>query len=169
MLVALPTCTSYWQTAEPCTVNWVHEGSSIWTQARSEGSTGSGAGSARWASGSVAVSPHGGPTMRLTSVGANEEPAWSPNGRQILFVSNRTGDHHLYVMPASGGANVQLTFGNYDDDQPAWSPDGSRVVFTSGRSGSDALWTMSAQGGAAVHLTNNPNVDDVAPAWGRHG
>jgi len=28
---------------------------------------------------------------------------------------------------------------------------------------------MSAQGGAAVHLTNNPNVDDVAPAWGRHG
>jgi len=115
------------------------------------------------------VSPSGGPATRLTSVGNNEEPTWSPNGRRIVFVSNRTGDNHLYVMPASGGPNVQLTFGNFDDDQPSWSPDGTRIVFTSGRSGSDALWTMSTSGGFVTPLTNNPNVDDVAPSWGVHG
>ena len=95
-------------------------------------------------------------------------PWWSPNGLTIVFVSNRTGDHHLYSIPATGGAMTRLTSGNFDDDQPAFSPDGTKIVFTSGRSGTDALWTINANGTSPTQLTNNPNVDDFAPSWGIH-
>ena len=82
-----------------------------------------------------------------------------------MFVSNRTGDHHLYSISATGGTITTLTSGNFDDDQPAYSPDGTMIVFSSGRSGSDALWRVKANGTYPKQLTFNTTVDDFAPNW----
>lgn len=57
------------------------------------------------------------------------QPAWSPDGSSLVFVSwdDRTGGH-LWRMPASGGEAEQLTRAAAGWSEPVWSPDGERVV-----------------------------------------
>ena len=59
----------------------------------------------------------------------------SPDGKWISFVSDRDGWDHLYVAPASGGAPVQITKGQYEAWRPSWSPDGTRIAFDSNEGG----------------------------------
>jgi len=54
-----------------------------------------------------------------TDQAEDRDPAWSPNGRWIAFSSNRGGHSDLWVMPASGGGAIQLTYDVHLDDQPA--------------------------------------------------
>jgi TolB protein len=49
-------------------------------------------------------------------------PAWSPDGRQIVFMSNRDGNPELYLMAADGTAPVRLTNHPDDDYDAAWRP-----------------------------------------------
>jgi len=63
--------------------------------------------------------------MQLTDNAASDRnPAWSPDGRKIAFVSNRTHRVHdeIYVMSASGTGVTRLTFGtaNTNNAEPAW-------------------------------------------------
>ena len=56
----------------------------------------------------------------------------SPDGKQIAFVSDRTGWIHLYVMPADAKSEtqaVQLTSGNFGVGLGSWSPDGKRLAY----------------------------------------
>ncbi len=55
----------------------------------------------------------------------------SPDGKWISFVSDRDGWDHLYVMPAAGGAPVQITKGQFEAWRPSWSPDSTRIAFDS--------------------------------------
>jgi WD40-like Beta Propeller Repeat len=67
-------------------------------------------------------------------VAAGEEPAWSPTGTKIAFVSRRNGNADIYVVGASGGAERRLTTSPEDDTAPAWSPNGTTIAFTRGSS-----------------------------------
>ncbi|MBU0743670.1 hypothetical protein KKG45_12065 [bacterium] len=51
-----------------------------------------------------------------------EDPSWAPDGRHIVFASDRTGVFKLYVMDVRDGASRQLTFGAESDKTPDWSP-----------------------------------------------
>ena len=53
----------------------------------------------------------------------------SPDGKWIAFLSDRDGWDHLYVMPAAGGAAVQITKGKFEAWRPQWSPDSTRIAF----------------------------------------
>lgn len=50
-----------------------------------------------------------------------EDPSWAPDGRHIVFTSDRTGVFKLYVMDVRDGASRQLTFGDESDKTPDWS------------------------------------------------
>ena len=61
----------------------------------------------------------------------DSRPRWSPDGKTILFQSNRTGSSQLHTVPAAGGPPVRLTTIATGAEEAAWSPDGRRIVFAS--------------------------------------
>src|SRR5262249_6594620 len=63
-----------------------------------------------------------GTPKRLTDLDANEaEPAWSPDGRWVSFVTWTRDGGHVYKVASSGGKPVQLLAANAMYSQPAWS------------------------------------------------
>lgn len=57
-------------------------------------------------------------------------PRISPDGKQIAFCSDRSGNWDVYVMPTEGGRPVQVTFDPSDEISPSWSPDGKQLVYS---------------------------------------
>ena len=62
-----------------------------------------------------------------------QAPAWSPDGRTIVFVSWRDGNGEVYAMDADGSGPRNLTQNPAKDVRPAWSPDGRSIAFVSSR------------------------------------
>jgi hypothetical protein len=95
---------------------------------------------------SVTATPTTRPTMkRLTDNDAYDaECAYSPDGKWIVFTSNRTGDLELYAMRPDGSGVVRLTDVKGYDGGPFFSPDGKRVVYRSDRKGNDLLQVFVA-------------------------
>jgi TolB protein len=83
----------------------------------------------------------------------DNSPAVSPDGRYILFISNRGGMPSIWRMDADGGNQKQLTSGQ-EDYGPQVTPDGQWIVFHSWRSGKQALWKMAFEGGEPTQLTS---------------
>ncbi len=80
---------------------------------------------------------------RLTDDPADDLlPAWSPDGRQIAFVSLRAGNADIYVLTLADGSLRQLTDDPAGDWRPAWLPDSRRLVFTSARNGANDLFAV---------------------------
>ena len=114
---------------------------------------------------------------RLTDFGY--DPAWSPDGKQIVFSSgdgqnpwSRDALAQLWVVPSSGGEVRQLTKEG-DAVQPSWSPGGRRIAFWGLRhdSGQRDLWTIPADAAGEpvpVEVTSDPAVD-WNPVWSPDG
>ena len=89
------------------------------------------------------VSTRGGQATRLTSDSAKEsQPIYSPRGKRIAFVSNRTGSDQVYVMPATGGKPKQLTFHSEGYSLQDWYPDGNSLLVLASR---DHHWKSSSR------------------------
>src|SRR5262249_57006252 len=73
----------------------------------------------------------------------DRQPAYSPDGGQIVFSSNRTGNLDLSILSAKTGAIRQITDDPADDWDPAFTPDGRQIVWSSGRSGSLEVWVAN--------------------------
>ncbi|GAB4532280.1 MAG: hypothetical protein Fur0018_20810 [Anaerolineales bacterium] len=63
----------------------------------------------------------------------DKEPSWSPDGSQILFVSQRDNNPEIYLMDADGQNQVNISRHPDRDYQPVWSPDGYYIAFSSYR------------------------------------
>jgi TolB protein len=73
-----------------------------------------------------------GDPKQLTDSPTNDyQPAWSPDGRTIAFVSDRDGADHIYLMDTDGKNQRRLTQSNMTELEPAWSPDGTTIAFMS--------------------------------------
>ena len=113
-------------------------------------------------------------TQLTRDSGANGSPAWSPDGKQIAFVSNRDADgqSRIWIMNEDGSnqrilPNSQNTRGTgFLGGQPAWSPDGTKILFTGysacGDRGAVSIYVTNADGGNSQVLTNS---DPKACGW----
>ena len=101
----------------------------------------------------------GGEATRLTSgMGYDMQPRFSPDGEQIVFVSDRSGDNNVWLMPSAGGEPRQLSkgVGSYFLS-PDWMPDGkyvivSRAVGLGPFGGLEKLWLYHIDGGTGLEM-----------------
>jgi Tol biopolymer transport system component len=94
-------------------------------------------------------------------------PALSPDGQQVVWMSEQQHHHELYLMDARGKRR-QLTNNSAYDVSPSWSPDGQQLAFVSNRDGNYEIYRMGIDGKQVVRLTNNRSTDS-APAWSPDG
>ena len=112
-------------------------------------------------------------------------PSWSPDGKRIVFCSDRDGHPHrvpdwfaseIYVMDADGSNPQNRTNHPSDDTSPSWSPDGKRIAFVSDRDRlldihgfpTSEIYVMDADGENPQNLTNN-RAGDWHPSWSPDG
>jgi hypothetical protein len=110
----------------------------------------------------------GAEVCRLTDDHWNDaSPSWSPDGRELVFESNRSGAEQLYTVSAAGGTARRLLSDDAEDTQPAWSSTGL-IAFRSNRSGSEQIYVMNARGGEVRQVTHQPGVNED-PSWSPDG
>src|SRR5262249_44158381 len=79
--------------------------------------------------------------------GMNAFPAFSPDGKQLVFHSTRDGPKNLYIMNADGTGVRRLTEGKWTDTHAAWSPTGEWIAFAGKRDdGKFAIWLIRPDG-----------------------
>lgn len=83
---------------------------------------------------------------RLTTLGTNRYPSFSPDGMHLLFISDRDGDFEIYRMNLDGSGQKQITDNSFEDRAPSYSPDGQTIVFCSNRNGEYEIFEMKADG-----------------------
>jgi len=110
-------------------------------------------------------------TQITTNVDGDFQPAWSPDGTEVAFTSDRTlpsFNLQVFVMNADGSSQTNLSQSVVDDGSAAWSPDGSKIAFRTFRDGSIEVFVMNADGSSQTNLTQSPSSDET-PAWSPDG
>ena len=69
-------------------------------------------------------------------------PDWSPDGTQIAFAGNRSGNWDIYTMGLDGNSVRQLSNHEKNDIEPVWSPDGTLLAFASARTTTAVGWEI---------------------------
>ena len=130
--------------------------------------------------------------IRVTDLPKNEmEPAWSPDGSQIAFGSNRDGKSDVFIIdvdwdelgrvissPHKHGWRVAATMNNNvrnltndpgnTDESPTWSGNGETIAYVSRRDGNREIYLMRSDGSGQRNLTNHP-AEDREPAFSHDG
>lgn len=97
----------------------------------------------------------GGTPRRITQASPSYWHGWSPDGKILAFVGQRSGDFDIYAIPAMGGAETRLTTARGLDDGPEYSPDGNYIYFNSERTGRMQIWRMKVDGGDQEQVFND--------------
>jgi len=109
------------------------------------------------------------PARLIASTREERDPAYSPDGKRIAFMSSRSGACEIWMSASDGSNPVQLTaFGGPIIFGPKWSPDGQNIAFTAVRAGTVGLYVVSANGGPPRRLTTHPAGNNW-PYWSRDG
>jgi dipeptidyl aminopeptidase/acylaminoacyl peptidase len=142
------------------------------------------------------VPAFGGEPRQLTSADVNDlQPAWSPNGHEIAFVTNRTDGREMnsvteiWAVVAGGGQERAILSGDDANfDSPSWSPDGATLAVlgnrhpVAGGAYNQQLWVVPAGGGEPTNLTGQFDrsiadsamsdlfsASETAPVWSPDG
>ena len=109
----------------------------------------------------------GGNVRRLSYQGGSSyDPMWSPDGKSIAYVVEKSGDGlEIYVMDADGKNPRRLTQSQGSNESPSWSADSRHIVFASTRSGRSEIWAITLETGEEFRLSSM-NASCQGPYWG---
>jgi Tol biopolymer transport system component len=112
----------------------------------------------------------GGAATRLThGIAHDMQPRFSPDGRRIVFVSDRSGDENLWLLSLDGGTPRPLTTGvDASYLSPEWTPDGNYIVVSKGTPlGLEKIWLYHVRGGRGLEMVAGPGgLRLLGPAFG---
>ena len=102
--------------------------------------------------------------LTVTSGAFERDPAWSPDGRWIAYLSDATGEYELYAIQSDGrGETKQLTKnGSAFRFAPSWSPDSKHIVFTD-KTGAALLYSFDS--GETRKIATDPQDNRIAVSW----
>ena len=110
-----------------------------------------------------------GRTQRLTRHSSiDTAPTLSPDNRNLVFVSDRTGREQIYMRDMESGSIYRLTFDGFSNSDPVWSPDGTRIVFSRSVNGRNQIFLMDPFGDDYQQLTFG-RYDSEKPTWSPDG
>jgi len=116
------------------------------------------------------VSQNGAENTRIVTDPSAGFPAWSPDGTQIAFMSNRDGNWDIYLVEADGEGLRRLTRSKSSEGLPTWSPDGKGVAYMSDKDGQWGIYLQRVDSGLSGKLvTLNTVYEDWLReriAWG---
>jgi len=95
-------------------------------------------------------------------------PVVSPDGKIILFTSERVGWWKIWTLELETKNYKQLTHSNAAAYSPDWSPDGNRIIFVTTSGGNQDVYVMDRDGKNKRNITRSNN-SDVYPSWGSDG
>lgn len=111
--------------------------------------------------------------MSFRSIGSTadqeREPAWSPDGGTIAYVSEGSGGNDdIWTVPAGGGEAARITDSPNEDRSPCWAPWGTTLAFASDHAGNWDIWTVDIAGDEPIRITTSGS-NDRGPAWSPNG
>ena len=106
-------------------------------------------------------------TRLTTDPGIDTSPSFSPDGRRIVFNSDRAGSPQLYVMGVDGSGVRRISQGGGRYNTPVWSPTGDLVAFTKQEGGGFSIGVMSPDGGGEKILSTS--YFEEGPTWAPNG
>ncbi|MFN2543405.1 MAG: hypothetical protein ABR600_02380 [Actinomycetota bacterium] len=118
------------------------------------------------------IKPDGSGLRRLTDNGTvnDFDPAWSHDGKQVVFVRTEHDREHVFVMDSDGSHVRRVTSGKGADRNPTWSPDGTRIAFDRVLPGTHnvELFIVEADGSNLTRFTHRHGIDSD-PSWSPDG
>ena len=99
------------------------------------------------------------------------DSAWSPDAKQVAFITNISARNNLWLVSSESGWPVQLTVSNQRQVSPAWSSNGRWIVYASDHDGDEQwdIFLVSPANGQVTNLTNTPQISEENPVWSPDG
>ena len=114
------------------------------------------------------IEPNGAARPLICSSRADHSPQFSPDGSQIVFASDRTGNYEIWIADAEGKKQRQLTDSTGSAGSPRFSPGGNFIVYDAQIAERSDIYIVSASGGSPRRLTETGKNNSL-PAWSADG